>query len=142
MTRPKNANGNGGVYPRQLSDGSTVYDVRWSYRDPDGRLRRGVEKGFTTCTEADRHRRKVTSEVDTRTFLAPHRRTFGEHLSDHLAHSPHEPQTLSGDERLPRLHILTARGHLRLSDVTPDTSTSSTGAWRPKAPPEAPDRCR
>lgn len=45
-------------------------------------------------------------------------RTFGEHPSDHLAHSPHEPQTLSGCERLAQLYILPVLGHLRLSDVT------------------------
>ncbi len=51
--------------------------------------------------------------------MAPTRLTLGEHLTTYLQHSRHKPQTLSGYERLARLHITPHLGHLPLSDITP-----------------------
>jgi hypothetical protein len=47
MARTKSANANGTIEACKLADGTTVYDVLWSYRDSDGRKKCGETNGLS-----------------------------------------------------------------------------------------------
>lgn len=85
MARTKATNGAGGIRTRTLADGSTVYDVHWSYRDSLGARRCTEKRGFRTRRDAEQFRRRVTAQVDSGTFVAPTRVTLAEYLATYLA---------------------------------------------------------
>src|SRR3954454_5475070 len=119
MPRKKSANGDGTIRTRQLANGTTVYDLLWSYRDRDGRLKRGAKKGFRTEREANRFRRQTPTAVDTHTYVAPAKVLVGEYLENWLAGLRLKPQTIAGYQGDARLHITPHIGHIPLADLTP-----------------------
>lgn len=119
MPRSKSKNGDGTIEVRTLSDGRTVYDVRWSYRDADGRPRRGTKRGFRTRREADTYRRRVTAQVDHGEFTAPSKLTLAEYLEGWLTGLRLRPQTIAGYQRDVRRHVVPHIGHVKLADLSP-----------------------
>lgn len=117
MPRPKWPNGDGTVRPRQLADGTTVYDVLWSYRDPRGAPRRGVKKGFRTERDATVFRRRTTSAVDSGTYIKPSTITLAQWLVLWLSAARLAPQTLAGYERDAYRRITPSIGHIKLADL-------------------------
>jgi integrase len=119
MPRPKRPNGDGTIRPRQRADGTTVWDVAWSYRDADGRPRRKPKKGFRTEREARTFLRRVTSQVDTGSYVPPTNLTLGDWLEEWLEGLRLKPQTIAGYQRDVRRHVVPHIGHLKLADLAP-----------------------
>lgn len=117
MPRSKSSNGDGSIRPRTLSAGSIVWDVTWSFRERDGRRRRGTKKGFRTEREATKFRRLTTTAVDQGTYLPPATLTVAAWLQTWLGSARKAPQTLAGYERDVYKRIIPLIGHLRLDTL-------------------------
>jgi integrase len=116
--RSKARNGEGGIYSRELVDGTVVYDVSISFIDPkSGGRRRKLQRGFRSEAEAVQWKAANSSKGHRGRYVPPAKETVASYLATYLATADHKVQTRFSNETKIRIHVNPIIGHIPLSNL-------------------------